>query len=191
MNFLAHLWLAERSGTSLAGAILGDVVRGSDLSAYPEELALGIRLHRRVDALTDRHPQVVAVRGDFDASHRRYAGIVIDLACDYALATDWPRHSAEPLPAFCRRVAAVVARSAGWFEFAGGRAPDAAGFADLLLSYGETAGIDRAIARVARRMREPQRLLDAASDWQRRAETLQPRMPGLLADLSEAIAPPP
>lgn len=189
MNFLAHLWLAERSGTSLAGAILGDVVRGSDLSAYPNDIALGVRLHRRVDALTDRHPQVVAVRGGFDANHRRYAGIVIDLACDYALATDWSRHSAESLPAFCRRTAAAVARSAGWFEFAGGRAPDAESFAELLLSYGEAAGIDRAIARVARRMREPQRLLDAASDWQRCAEILQPRMPGLLADLSEAIAP--
>ena len=56
MNFLAHLWLAERTGTSLAGAVLGDVVRGADLSAYPPALALGIQLHRRVDATTDRHP---------------------------------------------------------------------------------------------------------------------------------------
>ena len=39
MNFLAHLWLAERTGTSLAGAVLGDVVRGADLSAYPLALA--------------------------------------------------------------------------------------------------------------------------------------------------------
>lgn len=187
MNFLAHLWLAERSATSLAGAILGDVVRGSDLSAYPDELALGVRLHRRVDALTDRHPQIVAVRGGFPADHRRYAGIVIDLACDYALATDWQRHSAESLPAFCRRAAAVVARSAGWFELAGGRAPDAAGFAELLLSYARADGVDRAIARVARRMREPQRLLDAAADWPRHAEALQPRMPALLSDLSAAI----
>lgn len=189
MNFLAHLWLAERTGTSLAGAILGDVVRGADLSAYPRELAQGIRLHRRIDALTDRHPQVLALRSGFDGGHRRYAGIVVDLACDYALAADWARHSAEPLPAFCQRAAAVVARSGPWFEYAGGRAPDAAGFAALLLSYAQPAGIERALARVAGRLREPQRLLDAAQDWPRHAQALQPRLPGLLADVEAGLRP--
>jgi acyl carrier protein phosphodiesterase len=40
VNFLAHLWLAEQTKTSLAGAVLGDVVRGANLTAYPDEIAM-------------------------------------------------------------------------------------------------------------------------------------------------------
>ncbi|SFF27089.1 Acyl carrier protein phosphodiesterase [Fontimonas thermophila] len=188
MNFLAHLWLAERTGTSLAGAILGDVVRGADLSAYPPELALGIRLHRRIDARTDRHPQIRALRSGFAAGARRYAGIVIDLACDHALAADWSSHSAEPLAVFCQRAAVAVARQARWFEYAGGCAPDAERFAALLRSYAEPSGIDQAFARIARRLRAPAPLLAAASDWPRHARALQAGLPTLLAELVADVA---
>lgn len=183
MNFLAHLWLADRSRTSLAGAILGDVVRGADLSMYPDEIALGIRLHRRVDAATDRHPLMQAARSRFAPGERRYAGIVLDLACDHALARDWPLHCEEPLEDFCQRTAADVAAAARWFEHAGDRSPDAAGFAELLLSYADEDGMAVALRRIARRMREPERLLQAGGDWRRHAQDLRPQLPELLRDL--------
>ena len=109
MNFLAHLWLAERTATSLAGAVLGDVVRGADLSAYPSAIAEAVRLHRRVDAATDRHPRVVALRTQFPDRARRYAGIVLDLGFDHALALDWSHYSDEPLDAFCQRAGRAIA----------------------------------------------------------------------------------
>jgi acyl carrier protein phosphodiesterase len=111
LNFLAHLWLADRTGTSLPGAVLGDVVRGRDLSAYPEPLAQGIRLHRRIDAATDRHPGIAALRAGFAPGQRRYAGIVLDLAGDHALALDWARHHPLPLEQFC---GAAARRRCSW-----------------------------------------------------------------------------
>ncbi|WP_020647988.1 ACP phosphodiesterase [Solimonas variicoloris] len=183
MNFLAHLWLADRTGTSLAGSVLGDVVRGAELGAYPAEIALGVRLHRRVDALTDRHPLTQALRAGFPTTTRRYAGIVLDLAADYALARDWARHADEPLPAFAARAGAAIAAAAPWFELAGGRRSSAQGFSALLLSYGEAAGIDRAVQRTAQRLREPQALLGAASGWREQVPALQAALPALLADL--------
>ncbi|MEW6166473.1 MAG: ACP phosphodiesterase [Pseudomonadota bacterium] len=195
MNFLAHLWLADRSATSLAGAVLGDVVRGSDLSAYPVAIAQGIRLHRRIDAWTDCHPQVVAARTGFVAGERRYAGIVIDLVCDYVLAGDWARHSAEAFDAFCRRAAAAVAAEAASFAAAGARAPDAGGFARLLQSYAQADGIDRAVARIGLRLRRPEGFLRAAEGWPALAQRLRPSVPKLLDELgvrvAQALAPDP
>src|SRR3546814_11468097 len=83
VNCLAHLWRADRSSTSLAGSILGDVVRGADLSTYPDEIAHRIRLPRRVDALTDRHPALHDARASFGEGRRRDAGIVLYLAGAY------------------------------------------------------------------------------------------------------------
>lgn len=190
MNFLAHLWLAERSGTSLAGSVLGDVVRGADLSAYPAELALGIRLHRRVDALTDRHPALQPMRADFAGGARRYAGIVLDLAGDCALAQDWPRYAEESFDAFCARAGTAIAEAAPWFVRAGGRASTAAEFAGLLRSYASEAGIERAIARTARRLREPAPLLEAARGWQARLPALRGALPQLLPALLQAMRGP-
>ncbi|WP_162932486.1 acyl carrier protein phosphodiesterase [Solimonas sp. K1W22B-7] len=186
MNFLAHLWLAERSNTSFAGAILGDIVRGSDLSAYPDDVAAGIRLHRRVDVLTDSHPRIVALRAGYPQGVRRYAGILFDLVCDHALALDWAQYDSEPLPDFCLRSANAVAQAGEWFTLAGARAPDAQNFAQLLLSYAEPQGIDRAIRRTAQRMRRPEALLDASAGWRETLPALRGALPPLLRDLQLA-----
>lgn len=183
MNFLAHLWLAERSGTSLAGSILGDVVRGAELSAYPDDMVLGIRLHRRVDALTDRHPALHAARAAFGDGARRYAGIVLDLVGDHVLSADWPRYSDDTLDAFRTRAGAAIEAAAPWFVLAGGRSSSAAGFAELLRSYGTVAGLDRAIARTAQRLRDPAPLLAAGENWQRHVPAMQLALPALLDDL--------
>jgi acyl carrier protein phosphodiesterase len=189
MNFLAHLWLADRSATSMAGAVLVDVVRGADLSAYPPAVAEGIRLHRRVDALTDRHPRLQPLREAFPPGARRYAGIVLDLAADHALATHWPCHHAQSLEGFCRRAAEAVAAASPWFVHAGGRAVTATGFAALLLSFGTAEGLRTALQRTARRLRKPQALLAAGAEALSWSERLAPELPALLGDLSAAISP--
>ncbi|MES2488989.1 MAG: ACP phosphodiesterase [Pseudomonadota bacterium] len=180
MNFLAHLWLAEKTKTSFAGAILGDIARGADLSAYPDEIERGIRLHRKIDAATDRHPLSVAARERFGQGRRRYAGIVMDLVCDHILASDWSRYSDEALPDFCLRASNDIEQAGPWFIHAGGRAIEAQGFSKLLISYAGPAGIEYAIGRTANRMRDSQPLIEAAKGWERVAEEFRPSLPELL-----------
>lgn len=186
MNFLAHLWLADHSNTSLAGAILGDRLRGRIPATLRAELALAIGLHRRVDAVTDRHPVTRAARARFAAGERRYAGIVLDIVCDHLLARRWSAFSAIPLEDFARRAAAEVAHDAAWSRDVEALAPDAEDLRRLLLSYALEEGIDRALQRTARRLSRPQGLLDAARNWRDHALALQPGFAELLDDLRDA-----
>lgn len=183
MNFLAHLWLADASKTSLPGAILGDMVRGRDLSGYSDEVALGIRLHRRIDAVTDRHSVVRSARATIPESVRRYAGVLLDLGCDHLLARSWHEYSQEPLAAFCLRAAQEISNEAQGFRQAGQRAPEPIRFARLLQSYADEAGIDWALDRMTQRVRAPERLREAALHWRQGLPALAGGLPQLLDDL--------
>ena len=154
MNFLAHLWLSDHAGLPLVGAVLGDVVRGRLDGHLPPLLERSIALHRRIDGVTDRHPRVVEARSRFEPGARRYAGIVLDVLHDHALALAWPSPE-EPLEAFALRAARAIADPGAWQLAAGRDAPEADRFAALLRSYREPAGIDQALARIAARLEPP------------------------------------
>lgn len=187
VNFLAHLWLADATATSAAGAVLGDLLHGRvEDAGLPAALALGVRIHRRVDAVTDRHPLSVGWRETFPAGHRRYAGVVLDLLCDHALARDWPVYHDDALPDFAARAGSALAAEAEWFDRCGGWRPQAGRFAALLESYAEWAGFERAVLRTAERLRQPQRLIAAAEHSLDRLPEVRRGLPRLLADLRVA-----
>ncbi|KAA9000148.1 DUF479 domain-containing protein [Affinibrenneria salicis] len=89
MNFLAHLHLATLADSSLLGNLLADFVRGDPAASYPQDVADGIRLHRRIDTLTDSQPEVRAARRYFSAPHYRVAPITLDVLWDHFLARQW------------------------------------------------------------------------------------------------------
>jgi len=183
VNFLAHLWLAEQARVPLAGAVLGDWFRGALPPELPDALALSVRLHRRVDVETDKHPRVVAARRRFGAGTRRYSGILLDLLYDHALAMDWTQFSAERLDDFAARAGQEMARHANWFERSGGPVPSAAGFRALLLSYATESGLEHAAERTARRLRRTQGMIEAMGEWRARMPALREDLPVLLEDL--------
>ncbi|MBL6749184.1 MAG: DUF479 domain-containing protein [Nevskia sp.] len=184
MNYLAHLWLTDRAGLPLAGAVLGDVLRGRLDGRLPAALEASVRLHRRVDVVTDAHPLVAQARTRFPPGGRRYAGIVLDLLYDYCLARRWSEFSGEPLADFARRAAQAVAAEEAGFRLADTMAPSMPRMRDLLLSYGTEEGFERAVRRTAARLRQPQPLLDAARDWRRHLAPAGDTLPALLQDLA-------
>jgi acyl carrier protein phosphodiesterase len=183
VNFLAHLWLADRARLPLAGAILGDVLRGPLPPDLPAPLAQSVRLHRRIDAATDRHPRVREARHRFAPPARRHAGIVIDVLFDHVLAREWGAYSTEPLAEFARRAALAVAAEPQWFDRGGAPVPAPLRFAALLASYRREAGIERALRRTAARLRQPSRLLEAMAGWRAHVPALRRDLPAVLADL--------
>lgn len=170
MNHLAHALLAGADADLLLGNLLGDFWRGAPDPAWRVGVAAGVQLHRKIDVYTDSHPVVAGARALFEAPWRRYAGILIDIYFDHALARDWPA-SAEPLARLSARVAALLERNADWLP------PDLNRFAgyfranDLFAAYADRRVIERVLDGVSRRLRHPNRLGEAAPAlWARAGE---------------------
>ena len=89
MNFLAHLHLASLANSSLYGNILADFVRGNPQGNYSDKVIDGIFMHRRVDVMTDRLPQVLEAKRFFREECRRVAPITLDVVWDHFLALHW------------------------------------------------------------------------------------------------------
>ncbi len=91
MNFLAHLHLAKLADSSLLGNILADFVRGNPDELYPPHIVSGIRMHRRVDSMTDRLPEVKQAQRLFRPEYRRVSAITLDVVWDHFLSLNWDR----------------------------------------------------------------------------------------------------
>ncbi|MBJ7221853.1 MULTISPECIES: acyl carrier protein phosphodiesterase [unclassified Brenneria] len=89
MNFLAHLHLATLADSSLLGNLMADFVRGNPQDSYADDIVAGIRLHRRVDVLTDSLSEVKQARQYFSDDYRRVAPITLDVLWDHFLARHW------------------------------------------------------------------------------------------------------
>lgn len=108
MNFLAHVFLANHDPDSIVGQLCGDFVRGPVDQQYPTAIVHGIRVHRAVDSYTDKHPVNRSARRLFSTPHRRYAGIICDVAYDHFLALEWDNYCDTPLPEYAALVDEVL-----------------------------------------------------------------------------------
>lgn len=68
---------------------MADFVRGNPDADYSPEIVSGIRLHRRIDKLTDSLEQVKQARSLFSQPHYRVAPIALDVLWDHFLARHW------------------------------------------------------------------------------------------------------
>lgn len=164
MNYLAHLYLAGDEPEALVGNLMGDFVKGPVPEELDERLRRGIVLHRRIDAFTDRHPIVGRSKRRLRPRFRRYGGILVDVFYDHFLARNWSRYSAVPLPAFARHVYRIL--EARYPELPARMQRSVAHMIanDLLLSYRELAGIERALRGIEGRLKRESGLHQALAD---------------------------
>lgn len=168
MNYLAHLYLAERSGTSLIGSLMGDFVHGRlPPGRFPLDIERGIRLHRRVDSFTDAHAAVRASRRRLRSPFRRYGGILIDMFYDHFLARDWEMFHDQPLSEFAQRTYALLEARTEVLAEALRRAVPHFRSCDLLVSYRNPSGIERALHGLSRRLSRPNPLPSGISELTR------------------------
>lgn len=102
MNFLVHSWLARDNDAYLAGAFLGDFVKGPIPSTLPRELQKGIRLHRHIDSISNKMEEMRSTYWRLGPELRRVAPILLDLIADHILALHWDRYGEGKLSDFTR-----------------------------------------------------------------------------------------
>ncbi len=108
MNYLAHIYLSGPDPHVQVGGLLGDFVKGPLADRYPEQIETGIRLHRRIDATTDRHPLFLQRLAELPRPWRRYGGILLDIYFDHLLAARWDEFHPRSLDPFCRSFYAIL-----------------------------------------------------------------------------------
>src|SRR5690606_29706675 len=102
MNYLAHAYLSPDDPFVLMGNLWGDLLKPRDASELPDRVRTGIDRHRQIDAFTDAHPLVGAIRDRLRPHQGKYTPVVADVLLDYVLSQHWAQHHPEPLEDFCQ-----------------------------------------------------------------------------------------
>lgn len=187
MNYLAHLLLAPQRADSQVGALLGDFTKGDLTDRYNAEIRREITIHRKIDSYTDAHPVVLDAKRMLEGS-RRFAGILLDVFYDHALARQWGRYSEVELDIFIRQAyAALESRRELLPETLQARLPFMVR-EDWLGSYRQFDGVAAAIQRMARRLRYGDALLSGIDDLRRNADALHAGFDEFFPQLVEFVA---
>ena len=127
MNFLCHseiaFFVAEETHLApsavnglLAGAVLGDFLKGPIQDSWDGELSLGIKLHRKVDAISNQHTMFKSAFSRFPKKIRRVAPILIDVISDFFLATHWSCYQELKIEHFADMCHSALSTHASYFD---------------------------------------------------------------------------
>lgn len=167
MNILAHAYLSGRNEDVLIGNFMGDFVKGDP--AHPRhgltagELS-GVRLHRAIDAFTDAHPDVAAVRDILRPRCHKYAGAAVDVFFDHFLSVQFELLTGESLTAFTGYFYGALRQNAGRLPGVAVRMLDSMVRYDWLSHYQTLDGINRSLTGISRRTAFPSGLDTAVLD---------------------------
>jgi len=102
MNFLAHLYLSGADPEIRLGNFIGDYVKGKRFDNFPDQVQVGIKLHRAIDFFTDKHGSTRYCNELLRVEYGKYAGVVVDVLFDHVLANEWKKYSSTELKPFTR-----------------------------------------------------------------------------------------
>ena len=100
MNFLAHIYLSGNNIDVTLGNFMADGIKGKDYKKYPEDIQIGILLHREIDTFTDAHPTVRQSTKRLHKNYSHYSGVIVDILYDHFLAKNWKAYSNIPLDVY-------------------------------------------------------------------------------------------
>ena len=158
MNFLAHCLIGARAAGEaedpalVAGGFLGDFIKGPIPSTMPAELALGVQLHRRVDAYSNLNGGIRTSCNRFPPELRRIAPILVDIIGDHLLTRRWQEFHDAPLIHFTAMAYERVAAHSEWLGDSGIQFLNYARHRDLLAEYDDWQVIVRAMHSITRRL---------------------------------------
>lgn len=185
MNHLAHFLLAEQAPALLVGGLLGDYVKGRLKGQYEPEVEAGIKLHRVIDAFTDKHPTVRTSCRRPDPEFRRVAPIMTDIFYDYFLAKHWSKFHPLSLKQFSEKVTGSILNygielPAGAHRFISYLAENRS-----LENYGDTGFIQRSFVHLNGRLKRDNPLDIAFSQFEKCESGLEEDFLSFFPELSQ------
>ncbi|WP_242086974.1 ACP phosphodiesterase [Aestuariivivens sediminis] len=97
MNFLAHIYLSGDNDLVTIGNFIADGIKGKSYKEYPNDIQIGILLHREIDTYTDAHETVRMSTKRLHDKYGHYSGVIVDILYDHFLAKNWEKYCTIPL----------------------------------------------------------------------------------------------
>jgi acyl carrier protein phosphodiesterase len=159
MNFLAHALLAGEAPALIVGGVVGDWIKGHLPAGLPDDLAQGAALHRAIDHFAETHPAFCRSRTRVSPARRRYAGVLVDVFYDHLLAQNWATIHQQPLDEYCEAVYGLIRERLNDIPASAHPALMLMAQENWLTSYAQIEGIADVLARMSRRARQPNPLM--------------------------------
>lgn len=153
MNYLAHAYLSFGEKELLFGNFIGDFVKGSTNTDFPEEIWRGVMLHRNIDSFTDQHPDTLAAKDLIREDLGLTSGIFIDMIFDHILALKWSEYSEDQLGDFTEKTYQSLDRFQDFFPEDFSYMYQYMRKDDWLKLYKEEVYMERFLAGVSRRLK--------------------------------------
>ena len=166
MNYLAHLLLSDGTPESMIGNLLGDFRKGLQIDRYSLAIRQGMALHQHIDIYTDSHPIVRQSKQRIRSPYRRFAGILLDVFYDHCLSVHWSQYASVPLREFVDRAYEILLEHHGILPDRLQQALPHMIRQDWLCSYGDLAGVQVTLQRIARRLRRETVLAQGITELQ-------------------------
>ncbi|MGB1481010.1 MAG: ACP phosphodiesterase [Flavobacteriales bacterium] len=157
MNYLAHMVVGAWAGLDdqgVLGNFMGDAVKGRDVEGmWGLEVGRGIRLHRAIDDVSDRHEASRAARAVLRATCGKWSGVVWDVLVDHVLAAEFEglATGCGDLKSFATGQEAVLARQREAMPERSRRFFDAMVAHEWLAGYREPATVEAVLVAMSRR----------------------------------------
>ncbi|MFN9533914.1 MAG: ACP phosphodiesterase [Pseudanabaena sp.] len=164
MNYLAHLFLAEENDDAKLGALLGDFVKGTIIDRYSEKTEREIQIHRKIDFYTDNHAIVKDAKKLLSVEKRKYGNILLDVFYDHMLAQKWQDYSKISLENYTKQIYSILLSD---MDVLPDKLRDIVPIMidqNWLTSYREFRGFEMAIARISRRLRQENSLMECVAE---------------------------
>ena len=165
MNFLAHALLAGDEPALIVGGVVGDWIKGTLPGELPDDLVRGVALHRAIDHHAESHPAFCRSRSRVSPARRRYAGVLVDVFYDHLLAKNWAAIHQQPLNEYCEAVYALIRDRLHDLPASSHPALKLMAQENWLTSYAQIEGIADVLARMSRRTRQPNPLMQGEQEF--------------------------
>jgi acyl carrier protein phosphodiesterase len=164
LNYLVHLYLSGPDPEIQLGGLMGDFVKGRIPTDYPEKIALGLHLHRRIDSLAQNSPHTRRSRQRLDPKFGHGRGIIVDIFYDHFLAANWRDYSTSHLTSYAADVYELL--QASHLQLPHGLQQVAPRMIEYnwLVSYQHREVVGKALQRIAQRLSRPLPLAEGVDD---------------------------
>ncbi len=164
MNYLVHLYLAGEDPELQLGGLMGDFVKGPIPADYPEKLALGLHLHRRIDSLAQNSPHTRQSRQLLDTKFGHGRGIIVDIFYDHFLAANWSDYASEPLESYADEVYRLLQKQHAKLPPGLQQVAPYMIKHNWLVSYRQRHVVGRALEKISQRLSRPLPLAEGVND---------------------------